>query len=117
MDRRAFLQASVAAALMSRWAGVHADDLAAYKPAVPGRPAPKPSRFGKTAPPKTPPPAWISPARPPWSPAAIPALGLEPRRVLGIICSLRQLQLTGRTYAGQEIYGSDFIRTVSCAGK
>jgi hypothetical protein len=49
MDRRAFLQASVAAALMSRWAGVHADDLAAYKPAVPGRPAPKPSRFGKTS--------------------------------------------------------------------
>jgi hypothetical protein len=49
MDRRAFLQASVAAALMSRWAGVHADDLAAYKPAVPGRPAPKPSRCGKTS--------------------------------------------------------------------
>jgi hypothetical protein len=49
MDRRAFLQASVAAALMSRWAGAHADDLAAYKPAVPGRPAPKPSRFGKTS--------------------------------------------------------------------
>jgi hypothetical protein len=36
---------------------------------------------------------------------------------LGITCGLRQLQLTGRTYAGQEIYGSDFIRTVSCAGK
>jgi NADP-dependent 3-hydroxy acid dehydrogenase YdfG len=30
-------------------------------------------------------------------------LGLETMRVLETICGLRQLQLTGRTYAGQEI--------------
>jgi hypothetical protein len=44
-------------------------------------------------------------------------LGSETRRVLGIIWGLRQLQLTGRTYARQEIYGLDFIRTMSCIGE
>ena len=100
MDRRAFLQASAAAALMSRRAGVHADDLAAYK-----RPAEDVTTgmdlSGKTV--------LVT--------GCNSGLGSETRRVLGIIWGLRQLRLTGRTYARQEIYGLDFIRTMSCIGE
>lgn len=99
MDRRAFLQASVAAALMSRWAGVHA----AYKPAVPGRPAPKPSRFGKTSTAEDVTAGMDLSGKTALVTGCNSGLGLETMRVLGTICGLRQLQLTGRTYAGQEI--------------
>jgi hypothetical protein len=33
---------------------------------------------------------------------------------LGVSCGMERLGLTARTYAGDEIFGDDFIRTVSC---
>ena len=34
---------------------------------------------------------------------------------LGVSCGMERLSLSGRTFAGDEIFGDDFIRTVGCA--